>query len=395
MAGFLEQVGNVARDAVQGLACGVENYQNFVRRLNPLGDVIPPPPSLWPLLCPDRPPPPEAFPPPPPFEGGQCPGVAYRVFYTIEMGNQFGNFSRLDGFLSPAVLVGPISSISASVPKTVGASDGFAQVEIISQSGTFVETASANLVYRNPIIESIERVDGLPDDCGSPPPPPLPPPAPFPPLPPEDRPVTDPDGGPDIDFTFAPRVGPVFIGIGGGLYVPVEVNISGPNINAPINVPVNISLPDFAPTFNIGGNGGNGGEPGPPDVPCCDPPEQPGPTEEGEEDEPVEVEPDEEGGRLFGVRVASVVNASRAKATRVGLSPNSPQLWVPRIATVVFELKSEDSEGNVVTSTSGDYNVKTTNQLVIAPEGVTVSRIFVTPSKGVQSSATPIYKRAQ
>lgn len=388
MAGFLEQVGNVARDAVQGLACGIENYQDFVRRLNPLGDVIPPPPSLWPLLCPDRPPPDDLF-PRPPFEGGQCEGVVYNIFTEVLSGPNAGPPSFRGARTGPITYYpdaqGEISS-PTGIPLFGRVICGTAPG---GQSCFQLGSPSPN------VIDTWERADGQPDECGDPPPEIPQPPTPLPPLPPEDRPVTDPDGGPDIDFTFAPRVGPVFIGVGGGLFVPVTVNISGPNIYAPIDVPVNISLPDFSPTFNIGGGGGGGGEPGPPDVPCCDPPEQPGPTEEGEEDEPVEVEPDEEGGRLFGVRVASVVNATRAKATRVGLSPNSPQLWVPRIATVVFELKSEDSEGNVVTSTSGDYNVKTTNQLVIAPEGVTVSRVFVTPSKGVQSSATPIYKRSQ
>ena len=385
MAGFLEQVGNVARDAVQNLACGVENYQEFIRRVSPLSDIFPPPPSLWPLLCPDRPPPPGVF-PSPPFTGGQCVGVLYRILYTA-FGTQriAGNFR------------GPVDVRTYTVP---GSGGGFGVIGLEYRftpigDGPFSEWLTIG-EFGDPdfTFDGVERADGGPDDCGDPPPQFPIPPTPFPPLPPEDRPVTDPDGGPDVNFTFAPTLAPIFIDIDGSVNVPVSVNVSGPNIFAPVDIPVTINLPTFAPSFNFGGGGG-GGEPGPPTSPCCEPPTVPGPEAEGEEEEPVETAPPPEGLRMYGVQVVSAVNRDRTDASEIGTGSTVPSLWVPRIGSVFFELDVSRVRGELRLLYSQDYDVKLSNQLIVGPPEGNIRRAFIRPSRGVRMTAIPLFTAAR
>jgi len=393
VASFLEQVGNVARDAVQGLACGVENYQEFIRRVSPLSDVFPPPPSLWPLLCPDRPPPPQAF-PRPPFEGGQCEGVTYRIeglsAVTKSAGDPDGTRQLIGN--GNRNVIGPVGGFTLENPLN----DGFRRIGIRTGVGVILvrDAPGDSVWYSDPLFTAIVRVDGEPDDCGNPPSEYPIPPAPFPPLPPEDRPVTDPDGGPDINFTFAPTLAPIFIDIDGSVNVPVNVNVSGPNIFAPVDIPVNINLPTFAPSFNFGGGGG-GGNPGPPTSPCCEPPTVPGPGVEGEEDQPIVTEPPPEGLRMYGVQVLSQVEADRTSATNISTGSEIPDLWVPRIGSVYFELDVSNRRGSVRLLYSQDYDVKLTNQIVIGPPEGKILRAFIRPGKGVRATAIPLFTAAR
>lgn len=393
MASFLDQVGNVARDAVQGLACGVENYQEFIRRVSPLGDIVPPPPSLWPLLCPDRPPPPEVF-PRPPFQGGQCEGVVYLISYAYDEITTFSPRQTVTPPQSPRAAIGPFRGFRYEQPKVIQGEEVFGRIVALTGAGpTTWHQAASNTGFFVANVTGITRQDGQPDDCGSPPPGFPIPPTPFPPLPPEDRPVTDPDGGPDIDFTFAPTLAPVFIDIDGSVNVPVNVNVSGPNIFAPVDIPVTINLPTFAPSFNFGG--GQVGEPGPPTSPCCEPPTVPGEPVDGVEDEPVQTEPPPEGLRMYGVQVVSEVNTERTDATEIGTGPDIPSLWVPRIGSVYFELDVSQTRGEVRLLYSQDYDVKLSNQLVIGPTEGRIRRAFIRPAKGVRATAIPLFTAAR
>ena len=388
MANFLEQVAGAASDYVRGVACDVGNFLSLTRNVSG----VPYPTGLWPYLCPDEPPPPEAFPPDPPFSGGQCECVNYIVSYSffrastgVTTNGQFNRKGPIGGPLNGVVV--PENPNRLSWGFRYGSEDcGGRLFELLASAAPDGDSGEFTLT-----ITSVVTASGAPDECGSPPPPPPPPPSPLPPGPPEDRPVTDPDGGPDIDFTFAPSLGPIFVDIDGSLKIPVNVNVSGPNIFAPINVPVNISLPDFNPTFNIGGGGG-GGNPAPPEVPCCDPPAKPGPEVDGDENQPIEIAPAEPGRRLYAVRVRSTVNEPNAQATKILLTGDGPDLWVPRIGSVIFELEVEDEEGSAQLTTSIDYDVKTTDQLVLAPEGVKIKTVFISPAKAVSVSATPLFK---
>ena len=385
MASFLEQVAGSAGDYVRSLACGIENYQEFIRRVSPLGGIVPPPPSLWPLLCPDRPPPPEAY-PVPPYNGGQCP-EQYTIFTQVISGPNAGPPNQVGG------LVGPLEYY----PEPFEGIQDFRGRMFFARCicGTSPQ-GRVCIALGSPsptVIDFWERTDGQPDNCGDPAPEFPIPRTPLPPGPPEDRPVTDPDGGPDINFTFAPSVGPLFVDIDGSLKIPVNVNVAGPNIFAPVNIPVNISLPDFEPTFNIGGGGG--GEPGPPVSPCCEPPTVPGPEVEGDEDEPITTEPPPEGLRMYGIQVLSEVNGAVAQATVISTGADVPSLWVPRIGSVFFELDTSTEEGNSRITYSQDYDIKLANQLIVGPQNGEILRAFVRPAKGVRATAIPLFTAAR
>src|SRR4030042_1828422 len=91
----------------------------------------------------------------------------------------------------------------------------------------------------------------------------------------------------DDEGSDAFRGGPVYVDVDGSLNSPVDVNISGPDID--LNIPVSVNLGDFSPTIiGVGGGGGSGPgqEPGPPPPICC--PGPPPRTRDGGEEDPAE-----------------------------------------------------------------------------------------------------------
>ena len=145
----------------------------------------------------------------PPFEGGQCPGVSYRVnvVYRDEL---FSNGSwRSREFTAFADVIGPVQGIDCvdtptQVSKVIVVFDGSGNaIETIPRLGCDACDVAPDL-WRNCEYEitSIERRDGQPDDCGNPPAVGIP--VPFPPAPatpdfpaPED--IADPLPGPQGD----------------------------------------------------------------------------------------------------------------------------------------------------------------------------------------------------
>lgn len=114
-------------------------------------------------LCGSSPPPP----PPPPFEGGQCVPILYRVYYEYKAGAS--------------------SSITAGSQNVYGSVRGLqtriysattTALAIVAGDGSLSDTPkNYDLKYaitnQNPFpyyaITSVERLDGQPDNCGSPP----------------------------------------------------------------------------------------------------------------------------------------------------------------------------------------------------------------------------------
>jgi hypothetical protein len=258
--------------------------------------------------------------------------------------------------------------------------------------------------------KSVFRLDGQPDDCGDlPPGDPIPPPAPPDPLPPPpdiDLPVTPPGGGPDIDLTFSPRIGPVFIGVGGALFIPVNVRISGPSISvdAPISIPIHLSLPDL--NINFPGQGDGGGEPddpeapvppgppprptpGPPQEVCCDQPATPGPEVEVEDDEPVE--PVSPGRRFIGIRVSCTVNQEEGSFTVVGQGGGERNLYLPRLANVYFDVRVNNLAGAARPATVGPLPVQLLQQYFPAPESVASVNWRIVREPGVSVSVIPLF----
>jgi len=219
-------------------------------------------------------------------------------------------------------------------------------------------------------------------------------------------PVTPDGGGPDINYDFSPRIGPIFIGVGGGLIVPVNVRINGPNINinAPISIPVNISLPDFNISFP--GQGGGGGSPddpaapappgppprptpGPPREVCCDPPAVPGPEVEVEDDEPVE--PDVQGLRFIGIRVSCTVNPALGSFTVVGQGGGENNLYLPRLGNVYFDVRVNNQAGIGQPATIGPIPLQLLRQYIPAPADILSVRWRVVREPGVTATVIPLF----
>lgn len=310
----------------------------------------------------------------PPFSGGQCECVMYAVNLTFERPN-----------LPPNTFTenrpGPIGAGRRKAAPVPGQEDrtelgfdygsegcGGRQFRLLVSFNADAEGSDAYAVT----INSVTRIDGLPDDCGSLPPLPPPPRPPIdqpPPSPPIPR--VDPDGNPLPPIIFTPRVGPVYVDVDGSLNIPVEVNVNGPDVN--VNIPVAVNLGDFSPTIIgpiTGGGGGSGGEPGPPIRICCEGP--PPRIREGEEEDPDEEPGDEPKPdmAISAVLVSSfTVGNTRSNST---IFTAAPPLLVPRIGTVQFEVEVEGQR-----YIGPDIQLKQQSQLVEAPTEARVTRAFV------------------
>lgn len=316
-------------------------------------------------------PPPLPTPPALPPSGGQCPGVPYSIFTEIVSGPNQGPPS-LRG-----VRTGPLTYY----PNAQGEVTTPAGIPLFGRvvCGT-TPTGQSCLQLGSPSNDANdfwERQDGLPDECGNQDPFP---PDPKPPIvqPPQSPniPTVDPDGNPGPPIFFEPRVGPIFVGPGGDINIPVVVNVGGPNINIPVSIPVSVGLPDFAPTIQFGGSGGGTGtgggdpEPSPPQGICCEPP--PPDTITGPDEDPEDPPEDPPGDekKIVGVIVTSEPNGGRRQESQYFNA--KPSLLVPRIATVQFEVLI----GQRV-ALSVETSVKAESQLVAAPTIGKVTRALV------------------
>lgn len=321
--------------------------------------------------CEFPPPPPEE--PSPPFDGGQCECVLYAVNITFERPNRPPNIFTENR-------PGPIGEMVRRPVPTQGQPDrtelgfffggpdcGGRQFRLLASFNADDEGSDA---FRG-TINSATRLDGLPDNCGSLPPPPLPDRPPIvqpPPSPPIPR--VDPDGNPLPDLIFAPRVGPVYVDVDGSLNIPVDVNISGPDID--LNIPVSVNLGDFSPTIiGVGGGGGSGPgqEPGPPPQICCPGP-PPRTRDGGEEDPDEEPEDPPKDMAIAAVIVSSATTGDGRNNSTIFTA--APPLLVPRIGTVQFEVEVEGQR-----FIGPDIQLKQTRQLVEAPTTAKVTRAFV------------------
>lgn len=206
-----------------------------------------------------------------PFEGGQCEGVQYAVTISTTP-YPFSDCSTLGAGVSTNVYVGPIRGLVFRTQNPSG--------QLCTPGGN-----AAFLRFGNPVQEvavggagfgveveilGIERVDGLPDNCGNPPPVYQPPST-----------VTGPQLPPSITINL-PGVGPVD--------VTLTLNPEGePVVCIPeLDVCVTVQPPEAMP--------GGGGEPGP-----GDPTNGPGdPTAVGDPIAGGEGTPNEDGDIDFG-----------------------------------------------------------------------------------------------
>ena len=385
MPTLTEQATDVARSAARRAACNARYLVDNLPAFGPLAqkqrELMR---GIWAQACP-LPVPPSLGDPEAPFEGGQCSDKLYRVSgKNLLNGAESGDFSLTTW--------GPFSGIRSQVDQ-FGNTQFF--IDRRTQEGgntTPVQpwAQSDNVNERSGRVVSVVPDDGSPDECGNPPAlPPVDPGPPPTPLPPEDRPVTDPDGGPDFNITFAPEFGDIYVDADANLYIPVNVRVSGPKfeIDNDITIPVTVKLPSFDVDFNINIGGGGGDKPGPIAPICCESPVFPEPPPSDTEPEPEPETPDSPPRRaILGVIVRATIEEDDVTATEVYLGPSRPSLWVPRLGTVFFEVLAGES-----VAYTKDYDVKFDDQLVIAPEDFLVTKAFAKAGPGVTMILEPVY----
>lgn len=327
--GYADAVG----DAIKGALCELAKLDDvgnaFFNELSPID--IPSAGRFWrPRLCDENPD--DVLPPDVPFEGGQCECVTYRV--TVRGRNESN--PDPNALFGVADLVGPIFGVYVN-----GTSYGV-------RHGASACGGVRNFQYGSggngpePFIDSVVRLDGLPDNCGDPP-------ISIPPYPPGG--VTIPisptyitNEGDEIsllgDVTiFAPVA--VFAPVT-TVFAPVRVDLGGVTFDGTLEL-----APDFE--FNFGTPPGD------------DSPGKPTPTDDPEDpDTSPDTDDDESNERLIGVYVRSRRVGRTAQTEIAGF--NAPDLFVPRLASVYFRVRNRGTLGWL-----GPIDVKTTSAYIPVP----------------------------
>lgn len=289
--------------------------------------------------------------PDPPFTGGQCSGVLYRVSVAGPSTPPGGSGASIRN------VVGPVGGMCFPA-----ASGGNVRIGVVGADGCVTTGGGQGLtvpsVQGQWEIVNVERLDGNPDNCGSPPPI----------YPPPININTDIDITYEIDdgtevtvnipFTFAP----ITANFDGSLRIPVDFSLGGFEFSG------NLNLPDFNLTIN------------PPRVP-------PGSGEDltGEgEDEPGEtVPPAPPNEKIIGV----VVNASQIDSRRVSSysSPGITDIFVPRLGSIKFAYSI-----GIATFFSSDIDIKDRRTFIPCPFSQGADAVIASPNLGVNLTFTPI-----
>lgn len=281
---------------------------------------------------------------PPPFTGGQCPGVQY-LCQVLTAGGIWRTAVPLATF-------GPVSEFREEFP---GAGE-FTVTARDAQGGPLVTDGPIITDRVVPIEKRVIRADGQPDECGDPPPD-------IPPFPPEGDTI-------NIDITYTNNEGDTVIELG-------DLRIFAPVVIAPVNIvaPIRVNLPDvsfdgqivIAPRFDVILN-----PPGP----------SVGPGEEGGDDEQPTQDDEKE---LVGVRVITP-NPTTGNATVIFGQGAAPNLYVPRLATVQYELLFDGA-----TTWTDPIDVKTSDQFIPAPKVGLVTRFVINNIPNVSSVVRPVF----
>lgn len=376
MSTIFEEAARIAKEAVPQVLCGAGGLsrlgQDIAGKINPFysGSLLDqyqsgvtralqgfcPVPPVGPVPTPEL-----------PFEGGQC-ATAYTVSFTYR---RIGQFNCLDAeveYTSPPI-TGPITSIRlGGNTGTTTCRPGTIYRQVVASipgdpAANLVQIGGNTWIYEVFNI-SVTRVDGLPDECGNPPPV-------FPPGTPTPNPPNPPPVDVDIDLpgigpvvvALTPIVGIVYVDADAEFNVPVTVNVDvgGLDINFDLDFDVNLSDPTKPP------------KPAPPDRPKnpddrVAPPDCPPPSvciNEPEEDEPANDPPpvDPKQFRVVGAASLCVVDISVATATEIQ-QEKGPNIWAPRLGYIRFQY--ETNGGEIVWGT--DIPVKGTNFVVPAPD---------------------------
>lgn len=300
----------------------------------------------------------------PPFNGGQC-----EVQYAVDIEAQTDNSNIGDDglFTTTVEVIGPILGLEIEVQ---GGSNSLILLHGDRDGEPFrTFLIGGGLQFEGERILDVRRLDGQPDDCGSPPgePPeydgPIGPPIPNPDDP-DGPPIDPPPGrivpGPPIDR------GPTF-----PIIIPIGYFDNDLNVDFNFDVDVNVRLgggccPPRRPNLPPEGDR-------PPEGP--ENPEDPDPPDT---DDPAQV--------VVGAIIKTTRLTEGATTTTVFGDGQKPDLYLPRCASVVFALTIEG-----VRCWTKPIDVETLSQYVPAVGDVFPYDAKVKPMPGYSSSITLVY----
>lgn len=344
------------------------------------GEQYNPFPSLYAQNCPLTPPqPPES-----PFAGGQC-ATSYRVFWSGEYrGGAPG--SANDGYLpvsesTASGVLGPITGIRY-IPNPAG---NGARV-VIDANGVYegrfgFTTTNSEPFFRNLRITSVVRDDGLPDNCGDPPPDTSPPPPGYNIY--NDNVTYNDTNNVEVTIPVILTFGYATVNIDGRLSIPINANFTAnPEFNLNFNYRPgdNNVQPDFtdprvplpSPCNPPGGFIPDPSVPPPPDsIPDPDP------------DAPATDDPTERRELLVGCIVTTTF--LDGNETTIAQQEN-PDIYIPATGYVQFRIRV----GNV-SGWTNDIPVKSLRAFIPCPWDGGAIEVKGTPRFGNQFTVTPVY----
>jgi hypothetical protein len=332
------------------------------------------------------------------YTGGQCP-VVYKVFYTLKQYDENGALLRSDSANGDDRLWGeikrPISAKFATTPGSqivvsfYGYGSGYFP-RASNEGESFTTTAPFNANTRSFEITDLSyvRLDGLPDDCGDPPPVIEPPPGNWNHY---DVDITyNDDNGIDITVPVTFVFGFAFINAKAELNIPFTLQLS-PNFNfqGTLNVntgDVNVDLfpsiqnnsgdtiynfPGSSATYNINNNYNIDGD-RPDEPPNANTDDKPSGTTNGNK-------------KIIRGVIVTVYGLNSRKHTLLYQTAN-PNIYVPNIGFVSFKVNIDGVE-----CWTTDQPVKMLRHLIECPWVGGAIDVKGTPQPGIQFELTPVY----
>lgn len=376
---FRDEIVGTVRDAACFVLGQIENAVEFLgSAARPEDNGIPYPGLFgYRLLCNREPP----SIPPSPFTGGQC-DTLYDVAYSLNLDDVNTPGGSANGF--------PLNAIQPNVPGPIGGiqwrslegGSTYQAVILHGEGETVVYTVSPNAFENGlridyAIVTGVNRVDGLPDDCGNPPPSIGPPPEGGNQV---DRDITYTDVN-NIDITIPVTItfAPAFVNGDLSLSIPFQIN-SDVDFSVNLAGALNLSTGDvdlsFSPSFNVPGLG-NGCEP----KPVTD--EDPPPIPDGVPQPEPPTNPDAVPARIIGVIVTS--DLDNVNATQI-FQESNPDVFAPRLGNIAFYLDIAGKRAWTV-----DIPIRNLRQYVDCPYSQGAVAVSGTPAPGVSWTLTPIY----
>jgi len=302
----------------------------------------------------------------PEFTGGQCVGVNYNV--TILRENYpFSDCSTLGPVSTTNTYLGPIRGLVTRTENPSGplCTPGGNAVYLRYGSNPIQESPVAGAGYgATASITSVVRADALPDDCGDPPPV-IGPPGDV--IVEGDNITYNIDESTEITVPISFVFAPAYVDLDGSVTVPVNIDVGGIEFSGTVEI-----APEFNLTIKPKGLNPSPGAP--------DDPDEIG--EPGEPSTPIDDEEELES-TIVGVLVYSDIDPDGLPSSI--LFPDGPNIYVPRLASVQFAVKTQNSIG-----WTPDQDVKNLECYVPCPAPQGAIAVRVSPMPGVTSRFTPV-----